>query len=53
MVTMPCTGQSEARGRNRWFHLAEAERTLFHHGHADEGGSVWTCSHTGAAAVPR
>ena len=36
MVTMPCTGQSEARGRNRWFRLAEAERTLFHHGHADE-----------------
>ena len=36
MVTIPCTGQSEARGRNRWFRLAEAELTLFHHGHADE-----------------
>ena len=36
MVTMPCTGQSEARGRNQWFRLAEAELTLFHHGHADE-----------------
>ena len=36
MVTMPCTGQSEARGRNRWCRLAEVERTLFHHGHADE-----------------
>ena len=36
MVTILCTGQSEARGRNRWFRLAEAERTLFHHGHADE-----------------
>lgn len=36
MVTMPCTGQSEARGRNRWFRLAEAEITLFHHGHAEE-----------------
>ena len=36
MVTMSCTSQSEARGRNRWFHLAEAELTLFHHGHADE-----------------
>ena len=36
MVTIPCTGQSEARGRNRWFRLAEAELTLFHHGHAEE-----------------
>ena len=34
MVTIPCTGQSEARGRNRWFRLAEAELTLFPHGHA-------------------
>ena len=36
MVTISCTGQSEARGRNRWCRLAEAEITLFHHGHADE-----------------
>ena len=36
MITIPCTGQSEARGRNRWFRLAEVEITLFHHGHADE-----------------
>ena len=35
MVTISCTGQSEARGRNRWFRLAEAELTLFHHGHAE------------------
>jgi hypothetical protein len=23
MVTIACTGQSEARGHNRWFRLAE------------------------------
>jgi hypothetical protein len=36
MPIIACTGQSEARGRNRWFRLAEAELTLFTHGHAEE-----------------
>jgi hypothetical protein len=36
MVTIPGTGQSEARGRHQWCRLAEAALTLLHHGHADE-----------------
>ena len=36
MVAIPCTGQSKARGRNRWFHLAPAELTLCTHGPAAE-----------------
>ncbi len=36
MPIIPCMGQSEARGCNRWFHLAAAELTLFTHGHAEE-----------------
>jgi len=36
MPTIACTGQSEARGRNRWFRLAEAELTTHTHGHTAE-----------------
>ena len=36
MQTIPCTGQSEARGRHRWFRLAAAELTTHNHGHTDE-----------------
>jgi hypothetical protein len=36
MQTIACTGQSEARGRHRWFRLATAELTTHNHGHADE-----------------
>jgi hypothetical protein len=36
MPIIACTGQSEARGRNRWCRLAEAELTLFTHGRAEE-----------------
>jgi hypothetical protein len=53
MITMPCTGQSEARGRNRWFRLAEAERTLFHHGHAAEARlCLDLCSHRRGRSAP-
>ena len=36
MQTIPCTGQPEARGRNRWFRLAAAELTTHNHGRAEE-----------------
>jgi hypothetical protein len=36
MQIIPCTGQSEARGRNRWFRLALAELTTHNHGRAEE-----------------
>jgi hypothetical protein len=36
MPTMACMGQSEARGRHRWFRLAEAELTLCTHDSAEE-----------------
>ncbi len=36
MPIIPCTGQSQAHGRNRWFRLAEAELTTHNHGPAAE-----------------
>jgi len=36
MPTIACAGQSEARGRTRWFRLAEAELTTANHGRAEE-----------------
>jgi hypothetical protein len=35
MCTIACTGQSEARGRNRWFRIAEAVLTI----HTDEAAA--------------
>ena len=35
MPIIPCTGQSEARGRHRWVRRAEAEITLVTHGPAE------------------
>lgn len=36
MPIIPCTGQSEARGRNRWFRIAEAVLTAHAHEAAEE-----------------
>jgi hypothetical protein len=36
MHTIACTGQSEARGRNRWFRIAEAVLTTHTYGAAED-----------------
>ena len=36
MRTIACTGQSEARGRNRWFRIAEAVLTTHTSGAAED-----------------
>ncbi|MGE3540237.1 MAG: DUF6295 family protein [Candidatus Tectimicrobiota bacterium] len=36
MLSIPCTGQSEARGRNRWFRLAMVELTPSNHRGAED-----------------
>jgi hypothetical protein len=40
MQSIPCTGQSEARGRNRWFWIAEAVLTT-HTYEAVEEARLW------------